>query len=199
MRMRVFTYAHARIIHVRGLSLDDLDDGNRKQTSSRKLKLGFLPCGSLVKRGKTFPRLSNDVNAEFSSVNHSLAAPQVELPSTSSPRASFMPLYEIQISLGKIDGGIRLDTEIPFPRSRYFVIGGIEFPNPLFGRAEGSIGGTSEKHPLFFRIYSLSLYSRTISKGPRDSFNCARSFFTLSLVGSIEKLARLLFLEKYHI
>lgn len=165
---RVSKHAHARV-HLRACAnyarTRSVTRWSRwwKSKASILGKIGIFTM--LVKRGKTFPRLSNDVNAEFSSVNHSLAAPQVELPSTSSPRASFMPLHEIQISLGKIDGGIRLDTEIPFPR--YFVIGGIEFSNPLFGRAESSIGETSEKHPLFFRIYSLSLYSRTISKGPR--------------------------------
>lgn len=133
----------------------------KSKASSGKLKRGFLSILSWS-AGKRSHGFQTMLILNFHRLTtRSLAAPQVESPSTSSPRASFTPLHEIQISLAENwRWNPLLDTEIPFPRSRYFVIGGIEFSNG----SRSVIWKGAKNIPLFF-----SLYSPTISRG-RDSF-----------------------------
>lgn len=78
-----------------------------------EIKIGIVigPESRRTGQRKMFSRFSRNVNPEFSSVNRRVTLVcRSWMPSTSSS-ISFMLLHEIQISLGKIDVGIRLDTD----------------------------------------------------------------------------------------
>lgn len=164
----------------------------KSKASSWKLKWGFL-SGALVESGKTFPRFSNDVNPEFSSVNRSLARRNLNRHQRLLPVHLLCPSMKSKLAWWKIDGGIRLDTEIPFPRSRYFVIGGIEFSNG--SRSVIWKGGRFNRRNERKISAILFFYSLSISKG-RDSFNYACWSFFRSSRRSIEKTRSSTFSEK---
>ena len=76
-----------------------------------KIEIVIGPESRRVGQPKMFSRFSRNVSPEFSSVNRRVTLVcRGRMPSTSSS-ISFMLLHEIQISSGKIDVGIRLDTD----------------------------------------------------------------------------------------